>query len=181
MHIDHCRSGLATGVLLVALSSLPAAAGAQAARPAASNGPARTWLLTASGAAHWIGWEQGASLGGSLTFGRYVPKRLGFEVGLSYAGPAGFYNFTGAVLDVGATYTIPARSMSVALSAGASAIVGGDSDGTGGAAGGGYGSVAALWRITPVLVLRTGVVGRLTTAGPVYFVPTGQIGLGVAF
>ena len=60
-------------------------------------------------------------------------------------------------------------------------MLGGDSDGSGAADGGGYGGVALLWHITPMLVFRTGVIGRVMVAGPDNFVPTAQVGLGVAF
>lgn len=182
MRILNLRTTCAATVLLATALSLPASAGAQEARSDVAPARVRPWLVAASGAVHRIGWEPGTSWGGSLTIGRYVPKRVGFEVSLSYAGPAGYYDFNGAVLDVGATYTVPvSRPLSLALSAGGSGILGGDSDGSGAADGGGYGGVAVLWHIAPMLVFRTAAVGRVMVAGPEHFVPTAQVGLGVAF
>jgi hypothetical protein len=120
-------------MLIAARSSMPALGHAQHAQSGASAARVRLWLV----AAHRIEWEPGTSWCGSLAVGRYVPNRLGVEVGLSYAGPAGFYDFTGAVLDAGATYTVPLHPVFLGLSAGASGILGGDLDSTGAATGGG--------------------------------------------
>ena len=87
---------------------------------------------------------------------------IGFETALSYIVPSGFYDFTGVSLDLGLVYAIPLRSSSVILlRAGGTGLVGGDADGTGGAAGAFYAGAGFLQQLAGPLAFRVDLTPRI--------------------
>jgi hypothetical protein len=127
----------------------------------------------------------GAAFGGDdLTFwgpsfvvSRVVERGVGFESGVTYLVPTGFYGFTGLGLDLGLAYGIPLASRTVLLvRGGASAVGGGDSDGSQGAAVGLYPGVGLVRRLTGRLGARLDVTPRFWLGGS----PTVTIGASAA-
>jgi len=86
--------------------------------------------------------------GPSVCAARLHPGGIGFEFGITYILPAGFYDFTGLAADVAITYGLGIRHGSLlVLKAGAVGAFGGNSDGSAGgdvAAGPGIGLVQGL-------------------------------------
>lgn len=93
---------------------------------------------------------------------RIVTGGVGFETALVFIMPAGRYDFTGASLDLGLAYGLPAGQSALLLPrVGVTALIGGDSDGTGGGAGAIYAGAGFLQRITGRLAFRLNLTPRV--------------------
>ncbi|MEZ4587510.1 MAG: hypothetical protein R2909_14025 [Gemmatimonadales bacterium] len=103
------------------------------------------------------------TLGGpSLQFGTVRPGRLGFQAAATYLVPTGRYDLTGAALELGLGYGIPAGNRSVVIAhAGVAGAIGGDNDGgAGGGAAVGAG-LALVTRLQGRLGLRLDLAPKL--------------------
>ena len=119
--------------------------------------------------------------GPAVTLARVRPRGVGFETALSFIPPTGFYGFTGASLDLGLVYGIPVGSSSMfLLRAGATALVGGDSDGTGGGSGALYPGVGFLQRLAGPLALRADLTPRIRLTENTFMTFGGSLGLVLA-
>lgn len=93
---------------------------------------------------------------------RIVAGSVGFETMLVFIMPAGRYDFTGASLDLGLAYGLPAGESTLLLPrVGVTALVGGDADGTGGGAGAIYAGTGFLQRLAGRLALRLDLTPRV--------------------
>jgi hypothetical protein len=100
--------------------------------------------------------------GPSLSLARINPGALGFETALWFIVPTGRYDFTGVSLDLGLVHGLTLGSSSTALlRLGATALVGGDSDGTGGGSGAVYAGVGLVQRLVGPLSLRLDLTPRV--------------------
>lgn len=104
-----------------------------------------------------IGELNGWGTGPQLLLGRPFGRRVVGEVALgALLGSSGFYDFTGLVLDLGPALAFRGPRAMATLGVGVSAIVGGDSDGSGGGYVGPYLSGQGTWWLVP----RAGLTGR---------------------
>jgi hypothetical protein len=123
----------------------------------------RGWTFGAAGGlfASSFSGDDLALWGPSVVVSRVTPRGIGFESAITYLVPTGNYGLTGLALDVGMTYGIPlGMGTVVLLRGGASAVVGGDSDGSQGAAVGLYPGVGLMQRLAGPLGLRLDVTPR---------------------
>lgn len=139
--------------------------GAPAVR-AQSTAAGPKWILTPGVTTFRVsdgnGWGTGPSLG--------AERRLGgrFRIGANAAvllHSSGFYDFTGINLDVGPALALAQGRMDATLGVGASTVVGGDSDGTGGGWVGGYVAAQGIaWLGSRIGVSIRGAL-RVVTSG----------------
>jgi hypothetical protein len=138
----------------------------RASQPPRSRGEPRRidgWAVGAAGSLHAASFGNGglAFWGPSFVVSRITPRGIGFESGITYLVPSGAYGFTGLALDLGIAYGMPLGTGTVLLlRGGASAIAGGDSDGSQGAAVGLYPGVGLVHRLAGPLGLRLDVTPR---------------------
>jgi hypothetical protein len=100
--------------------------------------------------------------GPQIAASRITAGGFGFETGLSYVAPSGFYGFNGVSLDLGLVYSARLRASSlVLLRLGGTGLVGGDSDGSGGGAGALYPGVGFIQQISGPIGVRVDVTPRL--------------------
>lgn len=107
--------------------------------------------------------DWGLSLWGpGVTLAQVGAGKVGFETTFSFIMPTGRYDFTGVSLDLDLAYGLPAGSSALLLlRLGATALAGGDSDGTGGGSAALYPGVGYLRRLSGPLALRLDVTPRL--------------------
>ncbi len=124
-----------------------------------STRSARLFTIAPGVAALQIGDLNGTAVGPTLQMARRLGNHLAIDgVFTAYLSSDGFYDFSGLSLDLGLSYLVRGPSYALAFGAGGAAIVGGDSDGTGGAFAGGYvGTTATYW-----FSERVGVTSRGT-------------------
>ncbi len=151
------------------LSWLPRPRTPTSERPASPAVPQRIdgWIIGAGATlyAATFGGDDLAFWGPSFVVSRVSPRGVGFESGLTYLVPTGFYGFTGLAVDAGMTFGIPLSSgTTVLLRGGASALAGGDSDGSQGAAVALYPGVGLVQRLAGPLGLRLDVTPRFWLA-----------------
>lgn len=135
----------------------------QRAKPPASARRFDGWTIGAGASLYAASFASDdlALWGPSFAVSRATTRGVGFESGLTYLVPTGFYGFTGLALDIGMTYGIPLSSgTTVLLRGGASALAGGDSDGSQGAAVGLYPGVGLMQRLSGKLGIRLDVTPR---------------------
>lgn len=145
-------------VSLSLLATLAVAAAATAPLTAQSSayGDAR-FTLGAAVVTQRVGDLNGWGTGPQLLLGRRFGRRVVGEAALGVLlGSSGFYDFTGLILDIGPALAFRGTRTSATLGAGLSAIVGGDSDGSGGGYVGPYVSGQGTWWVAR----RVGLTGR---------------------
>lgn len=131
-----------------------------ASAPLAAQAPtygAAKFTLGAVVVTQRVGDLNGWGTGPQLLLGRQFGRRVVGEAALGVLlGSTGFYDFTGLVLDVGPALSFRGSRTTATVGAGLSAIVGGDSDGSGGGYVGPYLSGQGTWWIAR----RVGLTGR---------------------
>ncbi len=112
-------------MLVAALLGFSGRARAQAPEPA--------WTLTGGAVTFRVSDGNGWGIGPTAGAQRRLRGRLRLDFNAAVLlSSGGFYNFTGLTLDAGPTLALTRGRVETTLGVGASAIVGGDSDGTGG-------------------------------------------------
>lgn len=123
------------------------------------------WTLSASVVTFRVsegnGWGVGPAAGAQRRLGARVRLDINAAALLS---SSGFYNFTGVTLDLGPAIVLTRGRMETSVSLGASALAGGDSDGTGGGWVGGYvAGQATAWLGTRLGLSVRGAFRQVTT------------------
>ncbi|MGE0552750.1 MAG: hypothetical protein AB7R55_04915 [Gemmatimonadales bacterium] len=136
---------------------------ALSARSAAQSRP-DGWYLGGAGNLLAAGFgTDNQTLGGpSLQLGTVRPGRLGIQAATTYLVPTGRYDLTGAALELGLGYGIPAGDRSVLVAhAGLAGVIGGDNDGGAGAAAAVAAGLALVTRLHGRLGLRLDLAPKL--------------------
>jgi hypothetical protein len=95
--------------------------------------PRPAWTLTGAVVTYRVSDVNGWGIGPSVGAQRRLDRRLRLDLTVAaLLSSSGFYNFTGLTLDAGPAVAITEGPLDTTLGAGVSAVVGGDSDGTGG-------------------------------------------------
>ena len=138
------RAVFAITLLMLAGARVPSAASAQQTQP--PDG----WAFGVGGLLiHFSDAGDISNLGGpAVQISRVTPRGLGFDARLGYIMPTGFYSFTGLTGLAGLSYGVPAGSHLLLLKGGVTGFLGGDSDGTGVAAGGPYFGAGMVLRLS---------------------------------
>ena len=116
--------------------------------------------------------------GPAFQLGYVTPRGLGFDFRGGYFLPTGRYDLNGISGILGISYGIPLGTHLFQLKAGATGLVGGDSDGSQGTGGGGYGGVGVVLRLAGRLGIQGDLLARyLQTGDRGVFAPSAAIGL----
>lgn len=142
----------------LALAGLTGALAAQQASPPA-------WSLGAGAILYRISESNGWAAGPAVTAQRRLHRALRLDLnGAALLSSDGFYDFSGAALDVGPSLNLSSLRADLGIGGGLSGVVGGDSDGTGGGWVGGYLSAQGTFWMSPRVGLSVrGSYRRMTT------------------
>lgn len=103
--------------------------------------------------------------GPTMYLSRLNPGGIGFDFGLSYIMPAGFYHYKGLSASLELTYGLPVTPVTLLmLKGGAIACAGGDSDGSGGGGVGFSPGIGLMHRLAGPLTVSASIVKRIWIA-----------------
>lgn len=141
----------------------------------------RGWTFGATGfGLLWTDQEAAfdALAGPAFQLGYVTPRGLGFDFRAGYFLPTGRYDLNGVSGILGVSYAIPLGPHLFQVKAGATGLVGGDSDGSQGGGGGGYGGIGIVLRLAGRLGIQGDLLARYLQNGDRgVFAPSAAVGL----
>ena len=152
---------LAHGALTaLALFGWPAGMAAQ------EDAPPRRWSLGAGAILYRISDQNGWAAGPAVSAQRRLSRVFKLDInGAALLSSDGFYDFSGAALDLGPSLNLSSGRGDLGVGGGISSVVGGDSDGTGGGWVGGYLSAqGTLWMSPRVGLSVRGSFRQMSTS-----------------
>jgi hypothetical protein len=161
--------------MLVAALAISSASIAAAQAPLAH---AKNVTLAVGGVAHRISDLNGWAFGPAAQVQVKLGSKFLFESTLEgLLSSTGFYDFSGLGIDIGPAYAFRSDKTTGSIGLGFTAIVGGDSDGSGGGFAGGYASAQVTQWISPGVGVLVKGTARYTSGER--FSPGAMVGLNV--